>query len=415
MEATQRLRDEHKAITYNRSDCSYLAEEYHAQAPSTLSVAFENIGRAWDVDYGIKGHAFDDSKVGAHGGIIPQASRFDASRLPERERRVYEAVVERYAMQFSPPMEYDESTSCSETPYGALERKTRRVTDAGFTAVFGAEEGDEAGGSPDGPFLEAGTHEGRVCGTEVVEKKTSPPKRYTEGTLITDMASVAKYVRDPELKAALKAKDDGKAGEHGGIGTTATRAGIIETLKTRGFIEVKSGKVISTEKGRAFFDAVPEEIRSADVTARWWLIQQEVAAGRADVNAVQRSVAEVFEGHRGTAYVGKTLQAAGTVVGKCPRCGADVTARGKSFSCTSNKAHKLDDGSWERYEGCGFVLFATVAGKRLTEAQAKALLAGKRPLVKGLTSKAGKKFEARLRLDSSTGKVEFEFEKGKRH
>ncbi len=413
LEATQRLRDEHHAITYNRSDCRYLPEEYHAQAPATLSAAFANIGRSWAVDPSIRGRAFDDSKVGAHGAIIPQETSFDAKRLRDHDRWAYEAIVERYAMQFSHPLAYEECSSSIPCEAGALEHKARRVTDAGFTAVFGEPE-EEPGEDELSPgWISPGRHEGAVASCEVGEGKTSPPKPYTEGTLVTDMASAAKYVADPALKAALKAKDEGKAGEHGGIGTTATRADVLERLKARGFIEDANGKIRSTEKGRAFYDLVPADIRGADLTARWWLIQQEVAAGRADVNAVQRAVAEAFEAHREEAYAGKSLASPGKPVGTCPRCGARVLSRGKVFSCESNKSIRRDDGSWEQESGCGFKVFAVVAGKRLTDVQASALLAGKSPLVKGLTSKAGKKFEARLKLGED-GSVEFVFDGAKR-
>ena len=134
-----------------------------------------------------------------------------------------------------------------------------------------------------------------------------------------------------------------------------------------------------------------------------------MAAGRADVNAVQRAVAEAFEAHRGEAYAGKSLASPGKPVGTCPRCGARVIARGKVFDCESNRRRRLEDGSWEQEGGCGFKVFAVVAGKRLTDAQASALLSGKTPLVKGLTSKAGRKFEARLRL-AQDGSVEFSFD-----
>lgn len=152
----------------------------------------------------------------------------------------------------------------------------------------------------------------------VTEKETAPPKPYTEGTLIADMASIAKYVTDPEVKAILKQKDDGKKGEHGGIGTTATRASIIEKLKERGYLEDVKGKIRSTDKARAFYHLLPPEIRGADVTARWWLIQQDIADGKADVNDLQRSVIEVFNGHRETAYVGREHRAQGHSRGQVP-------------------------------------------------------------------------------------------------
>ena len=212
------------------------------------------------------------------------------------------------------------------------------------------------------------------------------------------MASIAKYVKDPETKAILKRKDDGKKGEHGGIGTTATRAEIIEKLKQRGFLDETGGKVRSTEKARAFYRLLPPEIRGADVTARWWLIQQDIADGRANVNSLQDNVVNVFRQHMDTAYQGAHI-ASGShpVVGKCPMCGQDVVKTGSIYACSSNKNEKQEDGTWKQISGCGFKLFG-FCGKKLSEKQASALLSGKQVPLKGCKSKAGKTFDCKIRL-----------------
>lgn len=214
------------------------------------------------------------------------------------------------------------------------------------------------------------------------------------------MASIAKYVTDPEVKAILKQKDDGKKGEHGGIGTTATRASIIEKLKERGYLEDVKGKIRSTEKARAFYHLLPPEIRGADVTARWWLIQQDIAEGRADVNALQQSVIDVFKAHQDTAYVGASI----APVGKCPICGADVIQKkGKEsgkpyYTCSTNKSEQQEDGTYRKLAGCGFML-TVWCGKRFTVKQASALLEGKIIELKGCKSKTtGKTFDCKAKL-----------------
>ena len=252
-------------------------------------------------------------------------------------------------------------------------------------------------------WIDEGDHRLERIECAVTEKETAPPKPYTEGTLIADMASIAKYVTDPEVKAILKQKDDGKKGEHGGIGTTATRASIIEKLKERGYLEDVKGKIRSTDKARAFYHLLPPEIRGADVTARWWLIQQDIADGKADVNDLQRSVIEVFNGHRETAYVGASIAPKATVVGKCPLCGADVVQRkaksGKPFyTCSSNKSEKQEDGTWKQVAGCGFKLLGW-CGKTFTPKQVASLLEGKAVPLKGCKSKTtGKTFDCKAKL-----------------
>ena len=404
---TQDLRDKYKAITYNRSDSQYLKEEHREQAPAVLSQAMENLGVSWPLDYSLHSRAFNDGNVTAHHGIIPQEAKAPVSKMTTDEAKVYTAICERYAMQFLPPAVYDVSESTADVDGGSLVLTAKRLVDAGFKAVFGnvSDESDGADSDSENPLVPEGSHtlDGISCAID--EKETTPPKPYTEGTLIADMASIAKYVKDPEIREILKRKDDGKKGEHGGIGTTATRSSIIENLKNRGYLEERKGKVRATDKAKAFYALLPPEIRGADVTARWWLIQQDIADGKADVNALQDSVIEVFNHHRETAYVGASIAGAGkTVVGKCPRCGKDVVKTGSIYACSSIKNEKQEDGTWKEVAGCGFKLFGFCT-KKFTEKQAASLLDGKAVSLRGCKSKAGKTFDCKVVLQKD-GSVE---------
>lgn len=404
---TQDLRDKYKAITYNRSDSQYLKEEHREQAPAVLSQAMENLGVSWPLDYSLHSKAFNDGNVTAHHGIIPQEAKAPVSKMTTDEAKVYTAICERYAMQFLPPAVYDVSESTADVDGGSLVLTAKRLVDAGFKAVFGnvSDESDGADSDSENPLVPEGSHtlDGISCAID--EKETTPPKPYTEGTLIADMASIAKYVKDTEIREILKRKDDGKKGEHGGIGTTATRSSIIENLKNRGYLEERKGKVRATDKAKAFYALLPPEIRGADVTARWWLIQQDIADGKADVNALQDSVIEVFNHHRETAYVGASIAGAGkTVVGKCPRCGKDVVKTGSIYACSSIKNEKQEDGTWKEVAGCGFKLFGFCT-KKFTEKQAASLLDGKAVSLRGCKSKAGKTFDCKVVLQKD-GSVE---------
>ena len=397
---TQDLRDKYKAITYNRSDSQYLKEEHREQAPAVLSQAMENLGVSWPLDYSLHSKAFNDGNVTAHHGIIPQEAKAPVSKMTTDEAKVYTAICERYAMQFLPPAVYDVSESTADVDGGSLVLTAKRLVDAGFKAVFGnvSDESDGADSDSENPLVPEGSHtlDGISCAID--EKETTPPKPYTEGTLIADMASIAKYVKDPEIREILKRKDDGKKGEHGGIGTTATRSSIIEGLKKRGYLEERKGKVRATDKAKAFYALLPPEIRGADVTARWWLIQQDIADGKADVNALQDSVIEVFNHHRETAYVGASIAGTGkAVVGKCPKCGKDVVKTGTIYACSSIKNEKQEDGTWKEVAGCGFKLFGFCT-KKFTEKQAASLLDGKAVSLRGCKSKTGKTFDCTVVL-----------------
>ena len=401
------MRDKYKAITYNRSDSQYLKEEHREQAPAVLAQAMKNLGVRWPLDYRLHSKAFNDGNVTAHHGIIPQEADAPVSAMEPDEAKVYTAICERYAVQFLPPAVYDVSESTVSVDGGTLKLTAKRLSDAGFTAVFPNVSNSRVREDSDtgNPWVPAGSHTLAGISCSITEGETTPPAPYTEGTLITDMASIAKYVKDPEIREILKRKDDGKKGEHGGIGTTATRSSIIEGLKTRGYLEERKGKVRATDKAKAFYALLPPEIRGADVTARWWLIQQDIADGKADANALQDSVIEVFNHHRETAYVGASIAGTGkTVVGKCPRCGKDVIKTGSIYACSSIKNEKQEDGTWKEVAGCGFKLFG-FCSKKFTEGQAASLLDGKAVPLRGCKSKAGKTFDCKVVLQKD-GSVE---------
>lgn len=417
-DATQTLRDKYRAITYNRSDCNYLPVEAHSDAPAVLGAAMSNIGVSWDLDYSIRGRCFNDANITAHTGIIPQETRVDVSGMSDVERKIYTAIIERYAMQFMPDAQADISSTSIEVEGGALEHKAKRpVTDGWKAIVMGGKDEDDRD-MMEG-FIEAGTHSYAVGEGKVEAKKTKPRPPYTEASLAKDMSSIAKYVSDPEIKRVLIEKDKGKKGEHGGIGTPATRASTIESLKKSGYLEVVKGRLVSTNLGRQVYHACPEDIRSADLTARWWLMCEEVRAGHADPYSVAQSVCREFMRHRDTAYQNVTISksANAAVVGTCPRCGKPVVDRGPKalkVSCSSNTGRwEETDGkkAWIATGGCGFEMWKTVAGKKLTDKQLGQLLdRGRTDVISGFKSKKGGTFKARLvMLDAQAGKIGFEF------
>ena len=412
MAATQGLRERHRAITYNRSDCPYLPTEAFAEAPSTLATAMANVGQSWELDLSHMPRCFDDSKINAHTGIIPQDERVDASALGADERAVYEEIVKRYAMQFAGDELFDQSLTRARGDGFSLEHKARRQVAPGWRAV--ADDGRADKGFDDG-WVDAGTHRLGVTSVKSERKRTKPKRPYTEGTLVKDMASCSRYLEDPALREALRRKDEGKPGEHGSIGTTATRAAVIETLKARGYVQASRGYLVSTELGRRFYEACPPEIRGVDTTARWWLTQERVAAGEADEYAVAEEVVDVFRGHLSSAWEGVSLGGDAERLGKCPVCGKPVVDRGpksRRFTCSSNRWEKDGDDGIRRVSGCGWAMWKTVAGHTLTHAQATQLLErGRTGVISGFRAQSGKSFSARLVWrDREAGTVAFEFD-----
>lgn len=399
---TQSLREK-KAITYNRTDSRYLSEEHFKEAPALFATILGGqLPERYKLDFSRHGAAFNDKNVTAHHGIIPQKVDIDPASLTKEEANVYLAVCDRYAMQFMPPKKMMESLSVftfADGPYVHTFRyRAVKVTDPGYTAFFGkeAEEGgDAAEEKADGKvYVAAGSYPGAtVTDTRLDEKETAPPPRYTEGSLAKDMASVAKYVKDPEIRAILKKKDEGKKGENGSIGTVATRGEIVAALIRKGFLETRGKTLISTALGRQFYHLLPPEISTADTTAKWWLIQERIREGlEPDVNAVQTAVVEEFLRHRDSAYSGAAIVYGGKSLGNCPNCGKPVVDGKFGPFCTGR---------------CGLSL-GRAFGKQLTALQMQKLLEGKTVLIKGFKTKAGASYGAKLTIE---GTEPYEYEK----
>ena len=122
--------------------------------------------------------------------------------------------------------------------------------------------------------LYSGEYECEIISSKIIEKETIPKKNYTEATLLKDMTSISKYVKDLKLKEALKDKDKGKKGESGGLGTPATRSTVIKDLFRDKYVELKGKEIVPTELGLKIYQYIADEVKTANVTAEWWLIQR---------------------------------------------------------------------------------------------------------------------------------------------
>lgn len=397
MAITQSLRENHKAITYNRSDCQYLSDEHYAEAPGVIAAAAGNLGYpVANYNPKIKSRCFNGANITAHFAIIPTITKFDVSQLTEKERNVYTIIAQYYLAQFLPPAVKEKTSLLVELPGGeSLSATSTVVKNKGYLTLLKPEREEETTALSS---LPEGVYEGNVTGTEIREKETKPPKRYTKSTLNEDMTRIAKYVDDPEVKEILLRKDKDKKGENGSIGTSATRSAIIEILIKRGFLEERKKVLISTPLGRELYRILPDEIKKADLTARWWAIQEDIKSGEKDymhlVSSVYNTVCGIMRLEHSRMDVAAAAKAAGVkeakVVGKCPKCGAEVIEKEKLFGCTKRE--------------CGFALwkndkFLASFGKKMTVTLAKVFLSKRQALVKGLVGKSGRPFDAVVKVD----------------
>ncbi|EJN7543643.1 topoisomerase C-terminal repeat-containing protein, partial [Escherichia coli] len=234
----------------------------------------------------------------------------------------------------------------------------------------------------------------------VNEKKTTPPPLFTEASLLAALVRVADFVTDPVIKKLLKDKDRDKKDEHGGIGTPATRAAILETLKKRNYITLEKGKLIPTDTGYALIDALPGIAVNPDMTALWSEKQSAIENGDLTVEEFINELYGELTGMISDVDLGEMKIEPAAQAGQsprlsspCPSCGRHIVIRPKGYFCT----------------GCEFKIWSEFSGKKITQAQAEKLVkSGKTDLIKGFKKKSGGTYDTVLVLeDKKTGKLGF--------
>ena len=411
LDITQTLREKHKAITYNRSDCSYLTSDQFNEAPDTLAAivkALPALASAYaNADRTHKGRAFDDSKVTAHTAIIPTTTAPNTEAMNDAERKVYQAIAEQYLAQFLPHKHYLATKASFVVNGHTFAATATKTTQDGWTTLLaGVEENDDEEGNTRQSFaaLNALTmgDVGQCHNVTVSQEKTKPQPLYTEATLLKDLQRIAKYVKDPKIRQLLKNRDEGKAGENGGIGTPATRASMLEVLQKRGFYITEKKKIIPTQKGIEFIASLPEIATAPDMTALWHEQQQEIAKGQLTVDTFLDSLEAFISEQVNNVQLGEMQGGTTKVQGGqtnrlkaiCPACSGAIIVSAKLYACT----------------GCKLRVWSEIAGKKLTDTQAESLfLTGKTSVIKGFNSKAGKKFDAALTLDIPNNQAKFVF------
>ena len=270
LDLCQALYEKHKLITYPRSDSRYLPEEHFQQAPSVILAIESNVNElrsaTLNADIRIKSKAWNDKNVSAHHAIIPTQKKMDLGRLSAREKQIYSLVALQYLYQFYPKHEYQETVVKIEIEGGVFVAKANVVTALGWKVLCASENQSEKGGvdnkspSPLLPVLRKGQKLECLKG-ELLEKQTQPPKYFTDATLLAAMTGIARFVTDQSIRKVLKDTD--------GLGTEATRAGILELLFTRGYLTRQGKQVRSTATGRGLIESLPDTATTPDMTAQW--------------------------------------------------------------------------------------------------------------------------------------------------
>lgn len=292
---TQSLREKHKAISYNRSDCQYLPESIYEEAPQLIETLKHNF-KSQDIgqhnaDSSIKSKAFDDSKLSAHYGIVPLQTELDIQNLSKDELEIYTLICKRFLMQFYKPCEYESYKFSFHIDGYVFETSIRRDLYLGFKEHFSKEHTENM------QWLDSiKNNNSALCQDITISKeKTKPRPKYTMTTLLKDLNQVSKYVKDERIKKLLVEKDKDKKGESGGIGTPATRSNHIKTLIDREYILVSKDKkqnITATQKGIMLIQSLSPMLTQPDMTALWFEKQKDIMNGTLSRKEFLESVEE---------------------------------------------------------------------------------------------------------------------------
>ena len=275
---------EKKLTTYPRTDCRYLPEEQFSDAARIITALGSSVSGLEAVtakaDSALKGPVWDTKKITAHHAIIPTGE--EPRSLTAQEKELYLMIAVQYFLQFYPPMLYEAQKILTTIVETAWEARGRMIIEPGWTG-FAAEDDDEDAKKKEAEqsLPSVGNNDAVLCAdVDALKKKTTPPSRFSEGSLIEAMANVHRFVSDAKAKAVLK--------ENEGIGTEATRASILETLKGRGFITASGKSLVSTPLGQSLIDMTPDTLRDPVTTAQWEQRLEAITRGETSLEDFMR-------------------------------------------------------------------------------------------------------------------------------
>lgn len=369
LDTCQALYEKHELQTYPRTDCQYLPENQFGDASIILNHVGQShphlMNAANGANPNLKSDAWNDKKLGEHFGLIPTKKQADLSQLNDKEKKIYQAVCERYIAQFYPPCEFKTASVVIQCENEIFKANGKVITKPGWRQIFNNEEEQDDKGNNDEEeqvFPEMKQGQQLLCQEgKALEKRTTPPPRFTEGTLIKAMTSVHTLVTDPEQKKKLKEKK--------GIGQEATRTQILENLFKRGLLERKGKQIISSPAGRALVHALPKKVIDPALTAVWedaldkiaegkissdmfkqkqnqWVIQLVDEAKNAQIGTIVNTASSSKSGSKsnsgGTSSTSKSNFKPPKTKGTCPKCNVGTLqekvakASGKKFFGCSN-------------------------------------------------------------------------------
>ncbi|MDN6389939.1 MAG: DNA topoisomerase 3 [Lactococcus lactis] len=388
---------EKKVLSYPRTDSHYIGSPEFEYLKNNLSAYLSMVREEIEHPQLTENKRYvNGKKVQEHYAIIPTRTLPDLSKLAVKERKMYELVLYRTLAIFEKAYVYDKTTIITKVNTIDFKTTGKIEKELGWKRLIKEDHKKE-----DTPLPNVLKDERVESKLEVKKGKTTPPKYYTEGTLITAMKNVGRSQEEDADKEILR--------ETEGIGTEATRANVIETLKHQEYINIQKKNILVIEKGKTLCTTIKDnEITNANMTAKWERYLKKIRNGKGTQEAFLKSITNfinhlietapaTFQNSEIKAQVQKINKQ--NKIGTCPLCQKDIVDKGKFYGCSGY--HKT---------GCKFTLPKQWSKKRLTKKNINDLITKQETaLIKGFRSKKGNPFNAKLKLNNN--KLEFVFDK----
>jgi DNA topoisomerase-3 len=418
LEVAQELYDKYKVLSYPRTSSAYLMDSQVASFPQILKSMSVEQYKEFTADIIAAGiptgkHFIDNKKVTDHYAIIPTKKQVNWSEFQDDLKSgvtkkelasLYDLVAKRFLSVFYPEARYEKTEIVTEVEGETFKTGGRILIDLGWKKVYEKEketepvEKKETEEDKELPIIEDGeTNEVTVVKPE--SKQTKPPSHYNDATLVAAMESAKDYLEEDDLKDDLK-----DAGVKIGLGTEATRDTIMENLFVRNYAERKGKQIIATDLGVKLIKIAPINLKSPEITAIWEAKLKKMENNEFDRDEFEREIREFVNEAIEELKVKEIDEVfsnrnQGEVIGKCPKCGGDVSEFSKGFACPTSTKEVTCVRIWK-----------IVLGKEITTKDAQQLLLGeKTKLYKGLKTKEGKKFDAHFKLKADYSGIDFVF------
>lgn len=398
LDITQSLYEKHKIVTYPRTDSKYITSDMEDSLEGllkgikdSLNTTSPFIDKILSEGLNLGSRVINNEKVTDHHAIIVtnKINDYNLSNLSQKEENILKLIIVRFISALSQPKKYMETEVEIKVKEYLFKKKFKNILDYGYEEItkfffntkntedeitFNLKEDDII----------------RLLDSEILKKKTTPKKRYTESTLLSSMENISRQVED-ELKEYVKEK---------GLGTPATRAGIIEALINRKYIKREKKNLISTNYGRSLINVVPKIIKSPETTAEWEEMLSKIETGQAQaqdfITNIKDNVVEIVKSNKEKAEdLSIKAKEEKEIIGQCPLCKKNIYESDINFYCEGFKDEpKCNFALWKNDK------YFKAFEKKITKTFAKSILKNNKATLKGLKSSKGNIFDAEFSIIS---------------